>query len=211
MTLNVIGRCACARILNFPTTNVSADDAGCRRGPWEERALWIRSCWHRRGSVAGARQPGEGSCSLGRGGGRRMLGPGGWGTPALAGSGPGWVQRRTLCYSRRLQLQSRPGRLGTHKLWEELSPSQWVWEGRTGWRGAPANPRRGEGLRSRRGRRLHRQDDAPGPQTEAFPRRGGSGRRRPATLRFDGWMFGNGTETVGREGALCPPPSLRAP
>jgi len=87
MTLNVIGWCACARILNFPTANVCADVPGCRQGPWEEREPLICSSWHRQGSMAGARRPREGSRSQGRKGGRKMLGPGRAGDAQGGGAG----------------------------------------------------------------------------------------------------------------------------
>lgn len=74
MTHNVIGRCACARILkSFSPPLLSVLLLHGVVGASGERALVMRRCWHGRGSTEGARRPsgareGRGRTSWGHGG-----------------------------------------------------------------------------------------------------------------------------------------------
>lgn len=139
MTLNVIGWCACARILNFPTANGCADATRRCRGPWEEREPLMRMCWHGRrgrGSKAGARQP------RGRRDGRGV-GVG----DAQAGAVGAWLGAENS-----VLFQKPPTQVPARKTRTHESLSQSVWGEQTAWGGAPPTTCSGEGaVRSRRG------------------------------------------------------------
>lgn len=86
------------------------------------------SCWRRWGRVAGARRPREGSHSQRRRGGRRKPGPGRV-REARAGSVGAWLGAESSVL---FQKESQPGRLRARKLWELVSLSPLVGNGRGG-------------------------------------------------------------------------------
>lgn len=137
MTLNVIGWCACARILNFPTANGCADATRRCRGPWEEREPLMRVCWHGRrgrGSKAGARQP------RGRRDGRGV-GVG----DAQDGAVGAWLGAENSVLFQKAPTQVPARKTRAHGFWELVSLSRSVWGEQTAWGGAPQPPAQGRG------------------------------------------------------------------